>query len=90
MLMESSTTVAVAATEPPETSHDELSAIVTDARLTRLEPAGNGGFLTDFYYSEQLSDLMGDAPLCDNCGQITIRSGSCYRCLFCGDSMGCS
>ena len=37
-----------------------------------------------------LGDLMGDAPLCDTCGHITVRNGSCYRCLNCGNSMGCS
>ncbi|MDD8050812.1 MAG: vitamin B12-dependent ribonucleotide reductase, partial [Verrucomicrobiota bacterium] len=31
-----------------------------------------------------------DAPLCDNCGHITVRNGSCYRCHNCGASMGCS
>jgi ribonucleoside-diphosphate reductase alpha chain len=38
----------------------------------------------------QLGKLMGDAPLCDNCGHITVRNGACYRCLNCGSSMGCS
>lgn len=37
-----------------------------------------------------LADKMGDAPLCDTCGHITVRNGSCYRCLNCGDSKGCS
>jgi ribonucleoside-diphosphate reductase alpha chain len=37
-----------------------------------------------------LGDMMGDAPLCDTCGHITVRNGSCYRCLNCGNSMGCS
>ena len=39
---------------------------------------------------EQLSQMMGDAPFCDSCGHITVRNGSCYRCLNCGNSMGCS
>jgi ribonucleoside-diphosphate reductase alpha chain len=34
--------------------------------------------------------LMGDAPACDGCGAITVRNGTCYRCLNCGNSMGCS
>ena len=34
--------------------------------------------------------LMGDAPACDGCGSITVRNGTCYRCLNCGSSMGCS
>ena len=38
----------------------------------------------------QLSEMMGDAPLCDTCGHITVRNGACYKCLNCGNSMGCS
>jgi ribonucleoside-diphosphate reductase alpha chain len=38
----------------------------------------------------QLSEMMGDAPFCDQCGHITVRNGSCYRCLNCGNSLGCS
>ena len=34
--------------------------------------------------------LMGDAPACDGCGSITVRNGSCYKCMNCGNSMGCS
>ena len=37
-----------------------------------------------------LEEMMGDAPLCETCGHITVRNGSCYRCLNCGNSMGCS
>lgn len=39
---------------------------------------------------EYLGTMMGDAPVCGTCGHITIRSGSCYKCLNCGGSMGCS
>lgn len=39
---------------------------------------------------EHLSHMMGDAPFCDHCGHVTVRSGSCYKCLNCGNSMGCS
>jgi ribonucleoside-diphosphate reductase alpha chain len=38
----------------------------------------------------QLGEMMGDAPMCDQCGHITVRNGSCYKCLNCGSSMGCS
>jgi len=40
--------------------------------------------------SEQFTEMMSDAPACDQCGHTTIRSGSCYRCLNCGSSLGCS
>ena len=39
---------------------------------------------------EVLSGMMGDAPACNECGHITIRNGSCYKCLNCGNSLGCS
>jgi len=37
-----------------------------------------------------LKENMGDAPVCSNCGHMTIRNGSCYVCLTCGDTTGCS
>jgi ribonucleoside-diphosphate reductase alpha chain len=37
-----------------------------------------------------LTGLMGDAPSCPTCGISTIRSGSCFRCINCGTTMGCS
>jgi ribonucleoside-diphosphate reductase alpha chain len=40
--------------------------------------------------SAHLSEMMGDAPFCDVCGHITVRNGSCYKCLNCGNSLGCS
>ena len=39
---------------------------------------------------EQFKHFMEDAPVCDHCGAITVRNGSCYRCFVCGNSMGCS
>lgn len=38
----------------------------------------------------QLAAIMADAPLCSECGHVTVRNGTCYRCLNCGSSMGCS
>ncbi len=40
--------------------------------------------------SQQGSEMQTDAPACDVCGSITVRSGTCYKCLNCGNSMGCS
>jgi ribonucleoside-diphosphate reductase alpha chain len=40
--------------------------------------------------NEANSQMMGDAPACDVCGSITVRNGTCYKCLNCGNSMGCS
>jgi len=31
-----------------------------------------------------------DAPSCHDCGAIMVRNGSCYKCLNCGATSGCS
>ena len=33
---------------------------------------------------------FGDAPACNVCGSLMVRSGTCYRCMTCGSTSGCS
>jgi len=42
--------------------------------------------------SELLKMIVGqqDAPTCPNCGHVAVRNGACYKCLNCGESLGCS
>jgi ribonucleoside-diphosphate reductase alpha chain len=42
--------------------------------------------------SDALSAIvdLGDAPSCHYCGAIMTRNGSCYRCMSCGSTSGCS
>ena len=51
----------------------------------RLEAQAEGSAL-----SRHLKRMMGDAPFCEVCGNVTVRNGACYRCENCGNSMGCS
>ncbi|WP_448575495.1 vitamin B12-dependent ribonucleotide reductase [Thermomicrobium sp.] len=63
------------------------------AALATVAAAVNGTVRTGSLHDaldEQLSQLMGDAPFCDICGHLTVRNGSCYKCLNCGNSLGCS
>jgi ribonucleoside-diphosphate reductase alpha chain len=62
---------------------DVLLAAV--ASRGRLEPVGG-----ELGPDAQAKKFPGDAPACENCGHITIRNGTCYKCLNCGTSMGCS
>ncbi|HZL50397.1 MAG TPA: vitamin B12-dependent ribonucleotide reductase, partial [Terracidiphilus sp.] len=45
-----------------------------------------------FHASDAMKGLydMGDAPSCSTCGAIMVRNGSCYRCMECGGTSGCS
>jgi ribonucleoside-diphosphate reductase alpha chain len=35
-------------------------------------------------------EVEDDAPPCYDCGAIMVRNGSCYKCLNCGSTSGCS
>lgn len=39
---------------------------------------------------EALKSFMKDAPPCPKCGHIAVRNGACFKCLNCGESLGCS
>jgi ribonucleoside-diphosphate reductase alpha chain len=45
-----------------------------------------------FHASDAMRGMyeMGDAPSCSTCGAIMVRNGSCYRCMSCGSTSGCS
>ncbi len=73
----------------------------TDAPYFAQEPGiqGNNDMFTPVYNAEsedidalnqEHSRLQSDAPACDNCGAICVRSGNCYLCYNCGRSLGCS
>jgi ribonucleoside-diphosphate reductase alpha chain len=42
------------------------------------------------HFNAQFEHFQDDAPVCDLCGSITVRNGTCYKCFNCGNSMGCS
>jgi ribonucleoside-diphosphate reductase alpha chain len=45
-----------------------------------------------YHVADRLKEMyeMGDSPSCATCGAIMTRSGSCYRCMSCGSTSGCS
>ncbi len=51
----------------------------------RVAVAGGSGEAVPFSIVNQ-----SDAPGCRDCGAIMIRNGSCYKCLNCGSTSGCS
>ncbi|HEV2464500.1 MAG TPA: vitamin B12-dependent ribonucleotide reductase [Acidobacteriaceae bacterium] len=56
---------------------------------------GSGLHMQDrgvYHAADAMRDMydMGDAPSCHTCGAIMVRNGSCYRCMSCGSTSGCS
>jgi ribonucleoside-diphosphate reductase alpha chain len=58
----------------------------TEAALPELKDRGI------YHAADAMRDMydMGDAPSCGVCGAIMVRNGSCYRCMSCGSTSGCS
>ena len=72
--------VAASANTTPSTQPQKLHRAATEA-------------MSDFGMSAvnaAAKSMQSDAPSCNTCGHITVRSGTCYKCLNCGNSMGCS
>jgi ribonucleoside-diphosphate reductase alpha chain len=40
--------------------------------------------------SDAIAHFQQDAPTCPSCGHVAVRNGACYKCLNCGESLGCS
>jgi len=56
------------------------------ASIASTQPASTKGAV------EALGEFvqLGDAPACNFCGSLMVRSGTCYRCMTCGSTSGCS
>ncbi len=69
-------------------STDNLA--VPDRGLYGVPGASGSGAV--YHAADAMKSLydMGDAPSCATCGAIMTRSGSCYRCMSCGNTSGCS
>ncbi len=52
---------------------------------------GNGSVITSLGAGQRVAfSVSADSPSCMDCGSIMVRSGSCYKCLNCGATSGCS
>jgi ribonucleoside-diphosphate reductase alpha chain len=74
-----------AATTPAEVSPETSAA-------PDLAPSPQPLATGKFHAADALSSVvdMGDAPSCHVCGAIMTRNGSCFRCMSCGSTSGCS
>jgi len=71
--------------EVPPTTDDQRPTGTGEDR--RPQASAKSGHAADLL--SEIVDL-GDAPSCHVCGSIMVRNGSCYRCMSCGSTSGCS
>ena len=75
-------------------SSSELSSRAERSAVEGTAVAGSGRNPATAHHhaSDALKDLidLGDSPSCHVCGAIMTRNGSCYRCMSCGSTSGCS
>ncbi len=71
----------------PELSAVRVMGAHTNYNTKPKTNAGNGSLDA---VNAAAKSMQSDAPACNTCGHITMRSGTCYKCLNCGNSMGCS
>jgi ribonucleoside-diphosphate reductase alpha chain len=74
-------------TEAPAATATPQPANISQSPLSGL-PKDRGVY----HASDAMKEFvdMGDAPSCHVCGAIMTRNGSCYRCMSCGSTSGCS
>jgi ribonucleoside-diphosphate reductase alpha chain len=58
----------------------------SDSRAPDIHAGRNPAPLNDLKSMYALDD----APTCAGCGSIMVRNGSCYKCMNCGETSGCS
>ncbi len=67
----------------------EIQAAAPSSSSARFRSLQDRGV---YHAADAMRDMyeMGDAPSCSTCGAIMVRNGSCYRCMSCGSTSGCS
>jgi ribonucleoside-diphosphate reductase alpha chain len=69
----------------PVFNPEPAPAVVSTPAALNSEPLPS-----KFDMQDHMREIQSDAPACNVCGHITVRSGTCYKCLNCGNSLGCS
>jgi ribonucleoside-diphosphate reductase alpha chain len=65
--------------------------ISEDLDVLEVKPDnGNGHGRTSLKALTAMIQNQADAPACPSCGHVAVRNGACYKCLNCGESLGCS
>ena len=73
-------------------TRDEFAVVASNAQAANGKASnGNGSTVTLSLGKANVAfKIQEDAPSCAECGSIMVRNGSCYKCLNCGSTSGCS
>jgi ribonucleoside-diphosphate reductase alpha chain len=72
----------------PDLPISEDTDVVDVSTVQEARPAGSRSAETSSLTASFVNQL--DAPTCPNCGHVAVRNGACFKCLNCGESLGCS
>ena len=86
---------ATAVAAEPAPVQEDLAVIATNGHAANGNGAAkNGGGTAPITLTLGATKVsfqtQADAPSCADCGSIMVRNGSCYKCLNCGSTSGCS
>jgi len=95
------TAAAVSAVTPAATAsegsgssspaRDELAVVASNGHAAKSSNGNGMGTVTLSLGATNVAfKIQEDAPSCAECGSIMVRNGSCYKCLNCGSTSGCS
>jgi len=79
-----------AITGNPQMQDSDVNTDETNVYTPVKNDSGSGTTKKQAMTVDLSMGVQSDAPSCNVCGHTTIRSGTCYKCLNCGNSMGCS
>src|SRR5205085_4233829 len=84
---------AASAPAAPAPAASELAVIATNGHAAPAKAStgnGSGTVTLSLGRTNVAFKIQEDAPSCAECGSIMVRNGSCYKCLNCGSTSGCS
>jgi len=75
-----------------ENLRPRLNGISTPVESLGPATSDRGPATNSVHAADALASMidLGDAPSCHVCGSIMVRNGSCYKCMSCGSTSGCS
>ncbi len=71
-------------------SNTEVESSAGASAPTATAKPETGGASGLELYEKRTFEAQADAPPCPECGSIMVRNASCYKCLECGSTSGCS